>query len=125
MGDQRVEEKPKPNLEAYQALVEVDKKERSFKARESYFRAYIFSIILPPIGIYYFVKYIFFADGTNDDIKAGIISLILTFASLSFGFLLLGLFFKQSTSNIRKQNIDSLKELITPENQKKLKDLFQ
>lgn len=69
---------PQKNLEAFQALLEIDQKEKDIKKREGYMKAYVLSILLPPIGLYYFFKYLFFANGTKEDIRAGIISLILT-----------------------------------------------
>ena len=125
MNEQNIQTNPKPNLDAFQGLLELDQKERTFKARQSYFRAYIFSFLIPPVGVYYFIKYAFFSDGTADDLKAGIISLALTMFSLLLSIWLIGDLFKQSTSAIPSQNIDVLKELITPENQKKFKDLYQ
>lgn len=125
MIDQNNQIKLKPNLEAFQALVELDKKERSFKSQQNYFRAYVLSVLLPPIGLYYFIKFCFFSDGTDEDIKAGIISLVITIISLLLSIWFVTVFFKQTTSTIPSENTNILKELITPENQKKLKDLFQ
>lgn len=115
----------KPNLEAFQALAELDKKERTIKAKQGYFRAYILSVLLPPIGIYYFIKNLFFTDGRDEDIKAGVISLIITIISLLLSLWFFGVIFKQMTSVLPSQNSNILKEMITPENQKKLKDLLQ
>ena len=125
MTDQNNQIKLKKNLEAFQALVELDKKERGFKSQQNYFRAYVLSVLLPPIGIYYFVKYLFFANDTDEDIKAGIISLVITIISLLLSIWFITVFFKQATSTIPSENTNILKEMVTPENQKKLKDLFQ
>lgn len=86
----------KPNLEAFQGLVELDKKEKSLKFQQKYFR-----------------------------IKVGIIFLMITIISLLISILFIAVFFKQATSTIPSKNTNVLKEMITPENQKKLKDLFQ
>ena len=86
----------KPNLEAFQGLVELDKKERGLKSQQNYFHT-----------------------------KAGIISLVITIIFLLFSIWFITVFFKQATSTIPSENINVLKEMITPENQKKLKDLFK
>ena len=114
----------KPNLEAFQALVELDKKERSLKFQQNYFSAYVLSAILAPIGIYYFIKFCFFSDGTREDIKAGIISLAITIIFFLFAVWFISYLFKGTINSLPVQN-DTFKELITPEKQKKLKDLFQ
>lgn len=112
------------NKEAFQALLEVDKSEHNFKNKQGYYRAYVLSILLPPLGIYYFIRYVFFSDGTTEDFKAGILSVILTILSFLLGVWLVAALFKQTTSS-SPQNSEFLKELITPENQKRLKDLLQ
>lgn len=126
MIDQVIQPEPKKNIEAFQALLEIDEKERSYKARQGYYRAYAMSILFPPLGIYYLIKYVFFANGTNDDFKAGIISLVLTIVSLLATAWIFGLFFKQATSSLNpSQSNDILKQFITPENQKTFKNLMQ
>jgi len=116
---------PKPNLEAFQALAELDTKERNLKAQGNYMKAYVLSALLPPIGLFYFIKYVFFSDGDSEAIKAGIVSLIITIISLLLSIWFVAVFFKQASSSIPSEDINSLKELITPENQKKFKDLLQ
>ena len=120
-----VNKKQITNKEAFGALIEIDEKERNFQARQGYWMAYIWSVLLPPLGIYFFIKYLFFANGTRDDFKAGIVSLVLTVISLLLSIWLFGLFFKQATSAIPSPDSNILKELITPGNQKALKDLYQ
>jgi len=83
------------NLAAFQALLEVDEKERVIKRKEGYMKAYVLSTLLPPIGLYYFFKYLFFAHGTKEDFRAGVVSLILT--------LLSGLFSIWATVNMFRQ----------------------
>jgi len=125
MIEQTIVTKPIQNKEAFQALLTLDEEERSVKSRQGYWRAYIWSVLLPPIGVFFFIRYVFFANGTNDDIKAGFMSLALTIISLLLSIWLFSLFFKQATSTIPSQGSDVLKELITPANQKIYKDLFQ
>jgi len=125
MIEQVISPAPINNKEAFQALLTLDEKERTVKSRQGYVRAYIWSVLLPPIGIYYLIKYVFFANGTTEDIKAGLTSLILTVISLLLSIWLFGLFFKQATYLMPSQGSDTLKELITPANQKILKDLYQ
>ncbi|MCL4374252.1 hypothetical protein M1523_00155 [Patescibacteria group bacterium] len=117
--------KPAVDKSAFQALLEVDEKERTAKARQARYLAYIWSILLPPIGIYYFCKYLFFSDRSDDDVKAGITALVLTLASLLLSIWIIGYFFQQTTSLIPSQGSDVLRELITPANQKSLKELYQ
>ena len=116
---------PKPDLEAYGALVELDQKEHEFKARNAYFKGYLWSILLPPIGIYYFIKFLFFSNGTQDDIKAGVYCLVLTIVVFVLSIWLTVAMFKQTTSSLSPQSSEFLKELITPGNQNKLNDLYK
>ncbi len=113
------------NKYAFRVLLEIDEKERTFQARQGYMMAYIWSVLLPPLGIYYFIKYLFFANGTRDDFRAGVISLVLTIVSLLASLWIVGLFFKQATSAIPSPDNNIFKELITPTNQKTIKDLYQ
>lgn len=112
------------NLEAFQALLELDEKERSYKHRQGYLTAYILSLILPPIGLYFCVKYIFFADRTPEDIRAGMISLGLTVVSLLFSMWLLGAVLNTPAVQ-NATNSDAIKQFATPENMKQFKDLMQ
>jgi len=113
------------NTEAYQALLQVDQNERTFKSRQGYTIAYAMSLFIPPLGVFYFFKYVFFANGTSEDIKAGCISLVLTIVSLLVLIWIIGILFKQTTTSLPKQSGDTIMELITPENQNKLKDLYR
>lgn len=125
MNDQTNPQTEEEKKQAFQALLELEEKERTLKSRQSYIKAYFWSVALPPIGIYYLIKYIFFSNGTNDDIKAGFISLMLTVISFLVSLWLFGLFIKQTSTMMPSQTGDVLKELITPGNQKILKDLYQ
>jgi hypothetical protein len=113
------------NKQAFQGLLELDQKERTQKSREGYTMAYLWSVLFPPIGLFYLVKYLFFANGTRDDIRAGIISCILTFISLFLSIGLMGLLFKQSSSLIPKENSEMMKELLTPQNAQDLRNLYK
>jgi len=115
-----VQNTEKPNLEAYQALLEIDESERTFKRRQGYNAAYAMSLLIPPVGVFFFFKYLFFETGSRDDIKAGCISLGLTITSLLLSLWLMGVFFSQATSALPNQGGDALKEFITPGNANKM-----
>jgi len=112
------------NVEAYKALLTIDQQKEALRTKESYWKAYILSIIIPPIGLYYFIKYFFFGKGDSGKRRAAVISLILTAISLVLNIWLLQLFFNQSIPD-KNQDMNFLKELITPENQKNLQQLLQ
>lgn len=115
---------PQKNLEAFQALLEIDEKERNFKMRQKRQTAYLLSVLLPPIGLYYFFKFMFFSNMSPDDVKAAWISLGLTIGSLCISVWSLGLLFGQgSIQNAVKS--DTLKQFVTPENMQQFKDLMQ
>lgn len=116
---------PINNKEAFQVFLTLDEKERTIKSKQGYISTYIWSVLLPPIGIYYFIKYVFFTGGEEENIKAGIISLILTLVSFFLSFWLMANLFKQTTSGIPPQNLQILKDLTVPDNQKKLLQLFK
>lgn len=115
---------PTKNLEAYKGLLEISQQEQTLKAREGYLKAYIFSIFLPPIGFYYFFKYFFVAETSDNNRKTAVICLILTIVSLILSIWVTKLFIGQFAPE-NSQNSEFLKELITPENQKTLKQLMQ
>lgn len=120
-----VKEGPEKSLKAYQALLELDNKMRNIKSSQGYLSAYILSVILPPIGIYYFFKYFFFASGAESARKAGFICLFLTVAAIIVGIWTSMFLFSQVGSITGSQGSDVLKDLITPENQKEIKNLFR
>ena len=122
---QSIPTEPKKNIEAYQALLELDEKERGLKSKQGYSKAYMLSLLFPPIGIYYFFKYLFFVGGSEEDIKAGFISLALTTFAIIVSIWLSVSLFKQVSPLSPSQSSDLLKEFITPENQKQMKSLFQ
>lgn len=121
MTEQEEQEAYKHKLELFQAMAQLDSKEKEINSSQGYGKAYLWSILIPPIGIYYFVKYVFFAGGEEENIKAGIISLILTLVSFFLSFWLMAIFFKQTTSG----NLQILKDLTVPDNQKKLLQLYK
>ena len=41
----------------------LDSKEKEIKSSQGHGKAYVISILFPPMGIYYFVKYLFFTGG--------------------------------------------------------------
>ena len=108
-----------------QAMVQLDSKEKEIKTSQGYDKAYFLSIIIPPIGIYYFVKYVFFTNGEDTSTKAGIISLILTLISFFFSLWMMTELLKQLTSSLPSQNLQQLNELTIPDNQKKLLEIFK
>lgn len=116
---------PKKDLSAYQALLEIDEKERSYAARQGYAKAYVLSILLPPIGFYYFFKYVIIGSGSPDETKAGITSLILTIVALILTIALPLVLFRQASSTLPVSSGNMIQELITPANQDTLKKLFQ
>lgn len=115
----------KKDLEAYKALLEVDLQERKIKETQGYTRAYIVSLLFPPLGIYYFLKYLFFANGTNEDIKAGVISLALTVAVIFLSIWAFAGLLQQLSPAGSSQSIDLLKKTVAPENAKELIKLYQ
>jgi len=116
---------PKKDLEAYKALLEVDLQERRIKETQGYTRAYIVSLLFPPLGVYYFFKYVFFANGTNEDIKAGVISLVLTGAVIVLSVWAFASLLQQLNPAGSSQSIDLLKKTVAPENAKELIKLYQ
>lgn len=115
---------PPKNPEVYRALLQVNEQEASLKARRGYLKAYLLSFFLPPIGLYYFIKYFFFADTSSDNRKTAVICLSLTVVSLILNIWLFKLFFNQFAPQ-NSQNKEFMQELITPENQKTLQQLMQ
>jgi hypothetical protein len=113
----------KKDVLAFGALLEMERKEKELKAKRGYTRAYFISVVFAPLGIYYFIKYVFFSDGTTDDIKAGFISLILTIATLLISMWLLTAVF-QGMNTISPGSADMLKQLTIPDNQKEFKNLL-
>ena len=116
---------PKKDLEAYKALLEVDLQERRIKETQGYTRAYIVSLLFPPLGVYYFFKYVFFANGTNEDIKAGVISLVLTGAVIVLSVWAFASLLQQLNPAGSSQSIDLLKKTVAPENAKELIKLYR
>jgi len=116
---------PKKDLEAYKALLEVDMQERKIKETQGYTQAYIVSLLFPPLGVYYFFKYLFFANGTNEDIKAGVISLVLTGVVIVLSVWAFAGLLQQLSPAGPSQSIDLLKKTVAPENAKELIKLYR
>src|SRR3989339_2238169 len=93
-----------------EALLSLNNQEQMLKSKPSYIKAYAVSIIFPPFGFFYFIKYFFFGDGSLDDRKAAIICLVLTIVSIVISVLTLQMFFNQAI-NLNDQNLNVLKEL--------------
>lgn len=115
---------PAKNIEAYKALLQIEQQKDILEAKVTYWRAYILSASIPPIGLYYFIKYFFFGDGVSSSRKVAIVSLILTIISLLFNIWFIQLFFNQAAPD-NNQNMNFMKELITPEDQKSLQQLIR
>ncbi|PIY71704.1 hypothetical protein COY87_04780 [Candidatus Roizmanbacteria bacterium CG_4_10_14_0_8_um_filter_33_9] len=125
MSKQEKKDTYENKLALTQAMVQLDSKEKEIKTSQGYGKAYFLSIIIPPIGIYYFVKYVFFTNGEDTSTKAGIISLILTLISFFFSLWMMTELLKQLTSSLPSQNLQQLNELTIPDNQKKLLEIFK
>lgn len=115
---------PEKNLEAYKAFLQLDQQEQILKAKGGYLKSYVLIVFLPPIGLYYFLKYFFFAERSFANRKAAMICLALTVISLILNIWIIQLFFSQFVP-AKSQNLNFLEELITPENQKTLQQLMQ
>jgi len=114
----------KNKFELIKAMAEIESKGKQVQLAQGYIGAYLWSVLIPPIGIYFFIKYIFFADGETENIKAGIISLVLTLLSFFLSLWLLTGLFKQVASPIPLPNSEILKDLAEPNNQKNLFELL-
>lgn len=116
---------PKLNKEAFAAILELDRNERSMGVKSGYYRAYALSLLLPPLGVYYFLRFVLSPMSTTDDKKAGVIALVITLISLVASIALTVVLFKQTTTSLPRQTNDVVNELLTPANQKDLKDLLR
>jgi hypothetical protein len=115
----------KKKFEYIQAMADLDTKEKEIKSSQGYGKAYLWSVLLPPIGIYYFIKYTVFANEEKKNINAGLLALVLTLLSLLISIWLTAEIFKQSASVIPSQNFQMLKDLANPDNQKNLLQLYK
>lgn len=103
--------------------LEIDNQKERLQKKTSYWKEYIYSVFLAPIGVYYFVKYFFFAR-EDDSRKAAVICLVLTIASIVVNVWLILVFLNQPIPG-GNQNLEMLKELITPANQNTLLELLK
>jgi len=71
------------------------------------------------------VRYLFFSDGTSEDIKAGVISLALTLVSLLLTIWLSASMFKGLLPGDSSGGINSLKNIASPDSQKEIEKLYQ
>ena len=109
-----------------EALADLELKEKQIKLRKGYGKAYFWSVFLPPIGIFYFFKYLFFSGGEKESIKAGVISLILTIVSLLVSFWSMAVLINQMMpGGSSSESMQMLQNLTTPENQKALLQLYK
>lgn len=111
--------------ELVEAMTNLSSKEKEITSSQNFGKAYVLSILFPPVGIYYFVKYLFFAGGDNEHVKAGVISLILTLVSLFVSLWSLYALFSQATSSLPIQDMQSFKDLVSPESQKQILNLYK
>jgi len=121
MIQQETPEEYQKKREFIEAITGLDTKVKEVKSSQGYGKAYMWSILLPPIGIYYFVKFLFFNGGDKESVKAGVISLVLTLLSLFLSLWLMTVMFN-STPQADQQ---MLKQLTIPTNQKQLIQLYQ
>lgn len=112
-------------LEFVQALSQLESKEKEIRSSQKYRGAYFWSLIAPPIGVYYFVRYLFFEGEKEGSIQAGVLSLILTIISLSISVLFLSSILKQTTSSTSPADLQMLKDLANPKNQKTILQLYK
>jgi len=125
VDEQEKQEVYNHKLEFFQAMAKLDSKQRRINLSQGHVKEYLWSVLIPPIGLFYFIKHIFFSDGEEENIKAGIISLLLTLMSLFLSFWLIAILFKQTAFKTSSQNTQILKEFTVPDNQKKLLQLFK
>jgi len=115
----------KKKLELAQALADLNTKEKEMKKSGGYGKAYFWSAVLPPIGVFFFIKYVFFGGGEEESRKAGIISLVLTLASILLSFILFAVILNQALSSLPGGDLQMLKDFTSPEKQKELLNLYK
>jgi len=125
MIEQKPEEDYQKKVALIDALAQLDAKQKQLETSRGYGKAYFWSITLPPMGVFYFFKYLFFMGGDKEHVKAGIISLLLTIGSLLVSAILMAVLFKQGTSSLSSPDLQILKDLATPESQKNLLQLYK
>ena len=109
----------KNKVEMFTAMAELRAKEKAIHVSQGYGKAYLWSVLFPPIGIYYFIKYIFLGDGTQEAFKAGVVALVLTLISLFVSLWMLGGMFSQAAGG-SSQATQMINNLAVPANQKEL-----
>ncbi len=124
LTEQQKQEAYAKNLALVQAQADLNSKVKEVTASKGYGKAYVMSVLFPPMGLFYFVKYLFF-DGSDQAIKAGIISLVLTLASLLISILSLAALFNQATSGMPQGNLQMLQDLANPKKQQEILQLYK
>lgn len=106
-----------------EVLAELKLKEESQKQRKGYWKAYSMSIFLPPLGLYYFIKYFLFSDHSKQAHKTAVLCLVLTVLSLGVNiFLAYETMQKLFSASPGAESI--LKEYTNPQNQQELNKLL-
>ena len=112
-------EKKRQYFEAMAVMTAEEKKLQS----TNFLATYIWSLLLPPIGLYFFVKYVFFGDGEPNRRRAGVIALVITIISAVLSLWVTSLLFSSVTAT--SGDSGSVPRLLQPENQKSLIDLYK
>ena len=108
-----------------EAMADLVAKEKEINRKKGYGKAYFWSFFLPPIGLYYFIKYLFFSEGEGESIRAGVISLVLTLVSILISVLFFATILNQASSVVPGADLQMLKDLTTPEKQKEILQLYK
>jgi len=111
----------KQKVEQFEAFATLRSEESKLKQSQSYKMAYVWSLILPPTGVYYCIKYCFFANGSSEDVKAGVVCLALAILSFLCSVWLFNTMVGKPTGN----ETHMLNEMTVPANQKQLLQLLK
>ncbi len=113
-------------LKTFEATADLQRETETLSEKSRYYKAYALSFFLPPIGLYYFVKFFFFDGGSDGGRKAAVISLVVTVISVLLNYWLFNILFTSTLNSVVPGGAGgTLKELITPANQKSLYDLYK
>ena len=108
-----------------QAVADLDAKTSSAKSTGKFLKAYLLSVFVPPIGIYYFVKYTVVGNGADYESKAGVIALLLTICSLVTTIWMTVALFSNTSTMLSPDSNLLLENLSAEENQKTMLDLLK
>ena len=125
MAETKTPETYDQKLKLFQAMAQLDSKTKEIKSARSYSKAYLLSTLIPPLGLYFFVKYALLKHGTEKNVKAGTIAIVLTIVSLLLSLWLVTGFFNRETSIITPEDTQILEDFMNPKNQKELLQLFR